>query len=216
MSSTLALEWACKICNIIFYVSSWSTIAQIEEDRDVGKNPILPFISLAVNNASWAVYGHLIDDSNILFVSLVGVEFGIYYSYVHLVNSPAVMQKKSRFTISVACLFFALLVFTITHHYPPELQARQIGIICCALTVVQFGSPLVTLKEVILSKTTQSLDFQRTVASTLTTGMWFLYGYTKADAFVMLPNGFGATLSLAQLALFCIYPSRSHHPLSDA
>eukprot|EP01134_Creolimax_fragrantissima_P002777 CFRG2777T1 len=201
----VALEWACKFFNIVFYCSSWPTIASIKENRDVGKNPILPFLSLAINNAAWSVYGHLINDTNILFVSLVGVEFGIYYSYVHYLNSPIHTQKQSRFDITLACLFFTLSMLYVTNQYPFELQAQRIGLLCCSLTVIQFGSPLVTLKEVVLTQSTSSMDFSRTVASTLTTLLWFLYGYNRSDSFVMLPNGFGASLSILQLFLFYIY-----------
>lgn len=38
---------------------------------------------------------------------------------------------------------------------------------------------------------------------------WWFYGYLISDNFVQIPNALGCLLSLIQLSLFIIYPSKN-------
>ncbi|KAF6021982.1 swt-4 [Bugula neritina] len=63
--------------------------------------------------------------------------------------------------------------------------------------------------EVISTKSTASMNFILSLANLLLAIEWSVYGYFLGNMFVAGPNVLGLFVSIAQLALFYVYPN---HP----
>jgi solute carrier family 50 (sugar transporter) len=85
------------------------------------------------------------------------------------------------------------------------------GVLLC---MVMFGSPLATLKTVILTKSARSIPLPFTVASTINCFLWSVAGLFKLKDFnVYFPNLVGLTFSLVQVALKLKYGDGGEHEL---
>ncbi len=82
------------------------------------------------------------------------------------------------------------------------------GSLACISSLVFCGAPLVSVSDVIRTKSTEKLPFLLILSSFLVTIMWFSYGFVLRDAFIQVPNGIGAIISGVQLCLFAIYPNK--------
>jgi solute carrier family 50 (sugar transporter) len=71
------------------------------------------------------------------------------------------------------------------------------------------GFPMLGLKEVINSKSTESLPFPLILMGFIVSFAWFVYGIILNSMFVILQNLIAVLLSGFQLSFFAIYPSKS-------
>ena len=72
-----------------------------------------------------------------------------------------------------------------------------------------FAAPLVSLFEVMRTKSTEVLPFAMIVANFLAGALWSMYGILIGDNFVKIPNFLGFGVSSFQLMLFAYYPTSS-------
>lgn len=62
--------------------------------------------------------------------------------------------------------------------------------------------------EIIRKKSTEGLPFPIICTGTLISFLWFLYGVVTRENFVIFQNGVIFLMSIVQLSLFAIYPSK--------
>jgi solute carrier family 50 protein (sugar transporter) len=76
------------------------------------------------------------------------------------------------------------------------------------ISLVYYAAPLSSMAEVIKKRDSSSILLPLTLMNTANAFLWTTYGLAISDAYVFVPNGIGALLSLAQLALSFIYPPK--------
>ena len=167
----------------------------------------------ALNCFCWLEYGLLIKDSPLAIVSLVG---GILMSgyticfYIYCVRRSAVRkQVLGAFAFFVILWLYLSLASTSEDH-----GTHYCGIVCCGMSILFYGSPLVNLVQVIRTKSTSTLPLPIIAGNFVNTGLWWLYGIILKDNFIKVPYCLGFLLGFIQLSLFVIYPSSGR--LSDA
>ncbi|GFH16715.1 bidirectional sugar transporter SWEET [Haematococcus lacustris] len=64
------------------------------------------------------------------------------------------------------------------------------------------------MAEVLKTRNSASILLPLTVMNLANAALWTTYGMALQDVFIYAPNGIGLVLSLAQLGLACIYPSK--------
>ena len=77
------------------------------------------------------------------------------------------------------------------------------------MSLAYYGAPLSTMADVIKKRDSSSILLPLTLMNLLNACLWTTYGLAIGDAYVFVPNGIGAFLSLAQLALSFLYPAKS-------
>ena len=77
------------------------------------------------------------------------------------------------------------------------------------MSVGFFAAPLVSLFEVMRTRSTEVLPFAMIVANFIAGALWSMYGILIDDNFVKIPNFLGFGMSSFQLMLFAYYPSSS-------
>lgn len=78
------------------------------------------------------------------------------------------------------------------------------------ISLVYYGAPLSTMADVIKKRDSSSILLPLTLMNTLNACLWTTYGLAIGDAYVFVPNGIGALLSVAQLSLCFLYPAKSN------
>jgi solute carrier family 50 (sugar transporter) len=149
------------------------------------------------NSAVWSMYGLLKSDFTILVPNVSGLIAGIVCVAVYHANARKI--RKRYYFISGAILLFAM-------NLGYNQMATWLGYLGVSMAVFLMGSPLVTLKTVIETKSTNALPFAFSVTTFFNALSWSLYGIIVAhDPMVYVPNGIGLVLACIQLSLFVMY-----------
>lgn len=203
-----------SVCTILSFLSGFSICLKIKQKGSTMGLSMFPFVSLCVSCTLWLRYGLLLGDPTIVYVNAVGASIGVLYSIIFYVNTP---HKRSlyRTMVGPALLLYAVLLYVKYLAEDEDAARPPLGMVCTLWTVVNYGSPLATLAEVVRSRSTESLAFPLCAANLVVGTEWFIYGLMLQDMFIQVPNLLGALLGLGQLSLFLVYPSSSKAPTSS-
>lgn len=165
-----------------------------------------PFVAGFLSCSLWFGYGTLIDDTNIILVNAVGSILMISYTVTYYMYT-------NRKNVIVKQLVGAFVVIVAMHLYirfeDDKLVAQnRLGVISCSTTLMFFAAPLFNLAHVLRVKNAESLPFPIILMTFVVSFQWLIYGIILEDPFIKYPNVAGCVLSLFQLSLFVIYPSR--------
>lgn len=94
------------------------------------------------------------------------------------------------------------MLYHITGPFSRAVLASFFGLVSCVASIVAFGAPLSKLPQVLRDKSTDSMPFLVSLLGFLCSLAWLLAGVQRNDIFMIVPNGLGFLLGLAQLALF--------------
>ncbi|XP_018359745.1 PREDICTED: sugar transporter SWEET1 [Trachymyrmex cornetzi] len=150
-------------------------------------------------------YAWMLGDSNMINVNIFGLLTNMIYMiiyYYYAPNTKEVLKLIYKVTIFVAIF----LVYAQMEH-PANVEFR-FGIVVTVLLLLLIGAPLAHLKNVIKTKNTEILPFPLIFMGTLVSFQWLLYGLIINNVFIIFQNAIGFILSIAQLSLFVIFPSK--------
>ncbi|XP_065836463.1 sugar transporter SWEET1-like [Oscarella lobularis] len=203
------VSWLCILITFGFYCSGFSTCQQFRANKSTGDVPILPFLATAINAALWISYGTLKEDRTLILINTFGLLLQLVYIAVYFIYTANRSFARNRILMAgfVGCslLTYARYVNSVSR----ESAIFQMGFTCNVMCVLMFASPLSTVALVIRTKSTKSMSFLLSLATTAMGGCWFLYGTLVGDPFVQIPNALGTILGGVQLLLFARYGLRS-------
>jgi solute carrier family 50 (sugar transporter) len=179
-------------------------------DRSVGSLPLLPYSTMIVNGILWFSYGLLKSNPSVWSCNGLGLVLGIYYFVSYVKYSPTsspILPGTVEQHIQVVGGFALMTVLLILSPIPED-PAPFIGRVGCIICVLLFGSPLVVLRQVIITKDARSIPLPFTIASTVNCFLWTVFGlWQMNDANIYIPNVLGLALCLTQVALKLYFPS---------
>ncbi|CAB0038201.1 unnamed protein product [Trichogramma brassicae] len=114
----------------------------------------------------------------------------------------------STLTVLAKATLFVAVILGYAQLEDKELVEFRYGVLTTALFLFLVGSPLMHIGEIIKTKSTAMLPFPLIFMGTIVAFQWLVYGLIINNAFIIFQNGVAFTLSLAQLSLFAIYPSK--------
>ena len=175
-------------------------------------NP-LPFPVVLANCIGWIIYSLYIDDYFLFFANAPGAMLGMYFTLVGYGLSPYGSALRDQIERSAMALMFALLCVTlyiglIAADASLDHKRFTMGIFCNVVLLVYYAAPLSTIREVLAQRDSKSLYWPLALANTINGAAWFLYGVALGDPYLMAPNGVGAVLGGAQLALIARFPTK--------
>ncbi|XP_076384923.1 sugar transporter SWEET1 [Megalopta genalis] len=151
-------------------------------------------------------YAFIVRDPAMVNVNVFGLLANVAYMAVYYYYSS--QTKDTLALIGKATAFVAVFLAYAQVENPEKIEFR-FGIIVTALLLLLIMSPLFHLGEIIKTKNTDMLPFPIIFMGTLVTFQWLLYGIIINNSFIIFQNVVGFLLSLAQLSLFVIFPSKS-------
>lgn len=170
--------------------------------KGVDPMPFLGGIGLCILMLRYAL---MLDDSTMINVNVFGLLINIIYMIVYYYYTSNTKEVfTSIFKVTIFVIIF--LVYAEIEH-PTNIEFR-FGIVVTVLLLLLIASPLIHLKQVIKTKNTEILPFPLIFMGTLVSFQWLLYGLIINNVFIIFQNAVGFTLSIAQLSLFVIFPSK--------
>lgn len=209
---TDSVGFLATITTVCLALTGIPTCKKIWRIGSTGDISPLPFITATLSGVLWLKYGIMKEDWTIILVNLIGSTLQGCYTifYYYMCSAKVAMQKQ---LLVAAGVVFPLLIYTkyVANDYYTALN--RLGIACCLMGVIFFGSPLVSMGKVIRLKSTECMSFYLSFVTFLVSLEWWIYGWLINDYFIQVPNFLGTVLGTIQLALFLKYPSKSEDSL---
>lgn len=196
------------ICLVLF-LSPFPTIVKIWKEGTVAQYSSVPYLATFINCGLWSLYAIPIVHPKALLVLTIdgaGLAIEVVFLFVFFFCS----DKRKRFVLALAILaelifmaVLAALVITLAHSW--RLRSAIIGTIAAMASIAMYASPLASMKLVISTKSVEYMPFSLSLCSLLNSLCWTLYALVGIDLCILVPNGIGVLLGLAQLLLYAKY-----------
>lgn len=116
------------------------------------------------------------------------------------------MTPQETLLLRVLVFWAVILIYTswlYPHNYDP---ASLVGIVVNINLIVFYAAPLKTIQTVISERNSASIHYETMVMNWINTSFWIGYGIARRDLVIILPNGTGLLLGIAQGILCLLYP----------
>lgn len=206
METVTLFGYLCTLGSVCFQLVGIQVISGVVRKGGTGDMSPFTFITYFVACSMWLKYGLMQELPVVIGVNLLGAVLNFIYILFFYRYTIKKVQFYRCLTAGSALLLAPLLYIK---YYQTDLQlaSDHLGKYCVLMSVVGYGAPLVSLSDVIKTKTTECLSFPLIFANLIIAVLWTTYGRLIADIYVAAPNLLGAGLSLMQLSLFVIYPA---------
>jgi len=165
----------------------------------------VPFIGGSAMGVLMLAYSNLLNDEAMTLVNVVGLFLNFCYLICYYIYSENKSDVQKQ--VFYATAFVAALIAYVFWEDPDIVEFRY-GLMITILLFLLIASPLLSLGDVIRTKSTETLPFPLILSGTVVTFLWLLYGIIIKNPFIQFQNVVGFLLSAAQLSLFAIYPSK--------
>ncbi|CAK7340620.1 unnamed protein product [Dovyalis caffra] len=148
---------------------------------------------------------------DILVVTVNGAGAVLQFIYVTLFLIYAPKDKKIKTAKLVAILnvtFLGVVIAITLLAMHGSLRTTFVGILCAALTIGMYASPLSIMRTVIKTKSVEYMPFLLSFFLFLNGGVWSAYAVLVKDFYIGVPNAVGFILGSAQLILYIIYMNK--------
>lgn len=183
------------------------TMVGIFKAKSTGKYSPFPYSAIFANASICTIYGFFGKNSDLIICNSPGIILAIIYLVIFWIYCEPCPRYQS------ICLFIILTVAisgtTVGLSFTSDDTSSSVfGILMDISGMIQYGSPLVKVYDVVKSQSSNGLPMPLTLGTLFCSACWSVYAIIKKDIFVLLLNGVGVVLALIQLSLFCIYPSK--------
>ncbi|CAF0706261.1 unnamed protein product [Brachionus calyciflorus] len=196
------------VCTFFLFLSGSQLCHKIIKTNSVGDISPLPFLTAFINCVIMFLYGMLIKNYQIIFINVVGFNLEIVYIIIFLFYTQN-KRKVIHQIIFITVITITVGFYAFVYEPDPTISSKYIGFLGCIASVIMFGSPLTSLRNVMISKSTESLSFYLCLANFSCSFLWSVYGIMLSDKFIYIPNIIGSLLGFAQVSLFAKFPSQS-------
>ena len=173
----------------------------------------LPYMMTFLNCFLWFTYGTLKKDVLLIGVNAIGFLIQCCYIFIFIQNCE-LKQFYLRRVLGMIC--FCLFVMSFAYLGDEMYDVRfSLGWLSFTVTIVMYASPLSTLRDVVRTKSAETVSLPLTLSTLVVTWTWTYYGHLIRDNFVKVPNGLGLFLGLMQLLLFGLYRPVKQQTLLD-
>ncbi|KAG9455673.1 hypothetical protein H6P81_000181 [Aristolochia fimbriata] len=198
-----------NVLAIALFVSPVRTFYQIWKKKDTEKFKADPYLAALLNCALWIFYGlPFIHPNNLLVVTSNAAGFAL--EAIFLIIYLCYANKKQRLKVVSVLIFEAVLVAAVatlvlilvhTH----KRRTLIVGIVNLIVNSIMYASPLTIMRTVIKTKSVKYMPFYLSLTGFLCSLSWAAYAFLQIDLFILIPNGIGLVLGIAQLILYGCY-----------
>ena len=200
--------WITTISTFVVQLMGIDICFKIYRKGGTGDISAFPFVANFTSASLWLRYGILQSLEVLILTNSIGALLNFFY----LILFYYFTSRKNHFmrTIFIDMTFiFSVLYYVKYRQIDINLAANHLGKVCAMLSVLAYGAPLASLKDVIRTRSTECLSFPYIFFNFVVAVEWVIYGGLLNDIYIQIPNFLGFCLAIVQLALFCIYPSRT-------
>ncbi|XP_062108725.1 bidirectional sugar transporter SWEET17-like isoform X2 [Humulus lupulus] len=195
------------IISVLMFLSPARTFWRIVKHGSTEDFESLPYICTLLSSLLWTYYG--LTKSGEVVVAIVngfGSLVEIIYVSLFLIYAHPKMRAKTGILVGILDVgFFGVAILVTQLAMDKDARINAMGFLGAGLNIIMYGSPLAAMKTVVTRKSVEYMPFLLSFFQFLNGGIWTLYAILVQDYFLMVPNGIGFMLGIAQLVLYAIY-----------
>ncbi|KAF8042892.1 hypothetical protein BT93_A1272 [Corymbia citriodora subsp. variegata] len=205
---------AGNAASLLLYAAPILTFARVIRKKSTEEFSCIPYILALSNCFFYTWYGLPIVSNrweNFPIVTINGFGILLECSFIAIYfwfTSAKKKVKVAATTLGVFAIFIVIAIvstFIFHDHHHRKVFVGSVGLVA---SVAMYGSPLVVVKQVILTKSVEFMPFYLSLFSFLSSALWMAYGLLGCDLFLASPNLVGCPLGVLQLILYCKYKKR--------
>lgn len=214
MSARTVFTVLTIISSIAMRLSPFPDFYRIHKLGKTGEVQLLPVVALGTNSALIAIYAYTIDDllpllaTNSFGVLMAAIFTSVFYRYS---QDRRYVYKICGVALSCILIMFLYVVLGLkglTGQSHSQV-ADTIGWCTVVSSLIQFVSPLATIKRVVQTKSSASIPFALCTMNAINCTLWLTYSLVVSEWIVAAPNFVGSPLGFVQVAVCVIYrPSK--------
>ncbi|KAG6656021.1 bidirectional sugar transporter SWEET3 [Carya illinoinensis] len=210
----LAVGVIGNAASLLLYAAPILTFSRVIRKKSTEEFSCAPYIIALLNCLLYTWYGlpvvsHGWENFPVVSINGLGIllEFSFVVIYFWFASARGKMKVAVTVTpvILVSCTTLIVSSFAFHDHRHRKLFVGSVGLVA---SVAMYGSPLVVVKQVILTKSVEFMPFYLSFFSFLASSLWMAYGLLGHDLFLAAPNLVGCPLGILQLILYCKYRKR--------
>ncbi|PPE01949.1 hypothetical protein GOBAR_DD01025 [Gossypium barbadense] len=214
-----------NVISILLFASPIKTFWGVIKKKSTGDYKGEPYITTLLSTSLWTLYGIINPDGLLVMtVNGAGAILQLIYVILFLVYAPkdtkVVKAAKLVGVVNVGVLGTVTAVTLFAVHKNTRLTF--VGILCTALTIGMYASPLSAMSTVVKTKSVEYMPFSLSLFLFLNAGVWSAYAVLVKDIYIgemklinkklsvqeKVPNAVGLFLGSAQLILYVIYKNK--------
>ncbi|XP_031484653.1 bidirectional sugar transporter SWEET5-like [Nymphaea colorata] len=199
------------------FLSPTPTFYKIIKKGAVEDYSAMPYLATMLNCMLWCTYGlPMVHPHSLLVITINGIGLVVETIYLTLYLIYATTQQRVKVILIFLgeCVFLAIVLYItlgVLHTY--EKRSTLVGTLCIIFGTCMYAAPLSVMKLVVTTKSVEYMPFTLSFVSLINGVCWTLYSFLPLDINILIPNGLGTLLALAQLILYACYfkstPTRS-------
>jgi solute carrier family 50 protein (sugar transporter) len=199
-----ALWWIATIMALGMMASPIPTMLEIYKHKSTLFYSELPYVMAWAQSGAWLLYAHFGRKPEIILVNSVGVLVQSCYILFFFYFSG---DRRTFVILSVCfCGFIdaSILVFAYMSNSPADMTQY------CAMVfnIFMYASPLGVVQRVIETESVTYMPLPLSIASLACALSWFIYGFSLGVVGIIVPNGLGTLLGLAQIVIYFKYANK--------
>ncbi|KAK9292992.1 hypothetical protein L1049_020975 [Liquidambar formosana] len=200
-----------NIISILVFASPIGTFRRVVKKKSTENYKALPYITTLMSTSLWTFYGLLKPGGLLVFtVNGAGAVLQFIYVTLFLIYAPKDIKVKSMKLVAILDVGFLGSVIAVTLlAIHGSLRLTFVGVLCAALTLGMYASPLTVMTTVVKTKSVEYMPFFLSFFLFLNAGVWSAYAVLVKDFYIGVPNAIGFLLGSAQLILYAIYNNKS-------
>jgi len=207
----LAMGVMGNATSLLLYAVPILTFVRVIKMKSTEEFSCIPYIISLFNCLLYTWYGLPVVSyrwENFAVVSTNGIGILLEFSYIAIYfwYASAKNKKKAAMILTpgivVICISIVISAFVFHDHHHRKIFIGSVGLLASA---AMYGSPLVVMKQVIVTKSVEFMPFYLSLFSFLASSFWLAYGLVSHELFLAAPNLLGSPLGFLQLVIYFKY-----------
>ncbi|MCO5578418.1 hypothetical protein L7F22_032260 [Adiantum nelumboides] len=205
---TLALIGiAGNVTGILLYASPLPIFVRIVRQRSTEAFSGVTYAFSFLSTAQWTYFAFLRGPRArpLASLTIIGFSFQAAFNCIYLRFASKSQRVLQLILLATAASFYACMVTLTSLLLKSNTRANVVGLICTVNSVFYSASPLIILRRVIKSGSTEFLPFFLPLCLFLSGVIWSIFAFLTRDLFIAIPNGVNIMLGALQLSIHFYY-----------
>ncbi|KAH9755329.1 Bidirectional sugar transporter SWEET [Citrus sinensis] len=175
-----------NVISLLVFASPIKTFWQIVKKKSTESYKGVPYITTLMSTSLWTFYG-VMKPGGLLVATVNGAGAALQFIYVslYLIYAPKDKKVKTAKLVAILDVGFLGAVIAITLlAMHGNLRLTFVGILCAALTIGMYASPLAVMTTVIRTKSVKYMPFLLSFFLFLNAGVWSVYSVLVKDIYI--------------------------------
>ncbi len=160
-------------------------------------------LSLTISAVLWTEYGLLIDDHAVIIVNGFGI---LTTTIALLVYYSCGMRDGEVDGIETTMLTHLTVISAVLFMVHQNIIGMLVfSVIACLSSVVMYAAPLTGISRMIKNRDVGNLSGRLIFITFTVCFVWLIYGWRINDWYIIVPNGIGTIIGIAQASLLVAF-----------